>query len=215
MITGKPLNNCIVWVDNRTADIVDNVLDKIPGRDINHLKEKTGLPLSTYFTAFKLKWLFANVPEVRAAAASGRLLFGTIDTWILWKLTGGAVHATDVTNASRTLLMDIETLSWDPELLRFFDLPASLKMPAIHPSAYDYGVITEGALKGVSITAIIGDQNAALVGQQCFSIGQAKVTYGTGCFLIQNIGPGPLHGALKAVPSEAKKQLIVTVAYQV
>lgn len=151
---------------------------------------------------------------MRAAAASGRLLFGNVDTWLLWKLTGGAVHATDVTNASRTLLMDIETLSWDADLCRFFDIPSSLKLPTIRPSAYDYGTITVGALKGLSITAVIGDQNAALVGQQCFSIGQAKVTYGTGCFLIQNIGPGPLHGALKAVPSEAKKQLIVTVAYQ-
>lgn len=214
LVTGEPLYNCILWFDNRTADIVDALLDNIPGRDLNWLKEKTGLPLSTYFSAFKLKWLLANVPEVKAAAASGTLLFGTVDTWLLWKLTGGAVHATDVTNASRTLLMDIETLAWDADLLRFFDLPPTLPLPTIRPSAFDYGVIRVGALAGLSISALIGDQNAALVGQQCFSIGQAKVTYGTGCFLIQNIGPGPLHGALKAVPSEAKRQLIVTVAYQ-
>lgn len=153
------------------------------------------------------------MPAVKEALKAGRLLFGTVEVWLLWKLTGGLVHATDVTNASRTLLMDIETLQWDGELCRFFDIPLSV-LPAIHPSAHHYGTISVGALAGLPLTALIGDQNAALVGQQCFGIGQAKVTYGTGCFLIQNIGPGPLHGALKAVPAEARKQLIITVAYQ-
>lgn len=145
------------------------------------------------------------------AIEAGNLLFGTVDSWILWKLTG--VHATDVTNASRTLLMDIETLEWDQDLCRFFGIPLSI-LPDIRPSSYNYGIIKVGDFEGVPITGVIGDQNAALVGQQCFAIGQAKVTYGTGCFLIQNIGPGPLHGALKTISHEAKKSLIITVAYK-
>ena len=234
--TGEPLYNCIVWLDNRTSDIVDSVLDNIPGRDLNWLKEKTGLPISTYFTAFKLKWLLTHEPAVKEAIKKGTLMFGTVDSWLLWKLTG--VHATDVTNASRTLLMDIESLEWDQDLCNFFDIPITV-LPQIRPSSYNYGVINVGSLSGVPVTGwcyssvqlivvnywlankcnilfagVIGDQNAALVGQQCFGIGQAKVTYGTGCFLIQNIGPGPLHGALKGVSHEAKKLLITTVAYQ-
>jgi len=138
-----------VWLDNRTSDIVDSVLDNIPGRDLNWLKKKTGLPLSTYFTAFKLKWLMTHERSVREAFLAGRLLFGTVDSWLLWKLTG--VHATDVTNASRTLLMDIETLDWDVDLCRFFDIPLSI-LPRIRPSADHYGVIQVGAFAGVPIT---------------------------------------------------------------
>jgi len=190
------------------------VLDNIPGRDLNWLKAKTGLPISTYFTAFKLKWLLDNEPKIQRARDAGTLRFGTVDSWILWNLTGGKVHATDVTNASRTFLMDIESLEWDGDLLRFFNIPSNI-LPTIHASSHMYGTIQiAGPLERLPITGIIGDQNAALVGQQCFGIGQAKVTYGTGCFLIQNIGPAPLHAALKMVSREARKQLITTVAYK-
>lgn len=147
--TGEPLYNCIVWLDNRTSDIVDSVLDNIPGRDLNWLKKKTGLPISTYFTAFKLKWLLTHQPEVRRALAENRLMFGTVDSWLLWKLTG--VHATDVTNASRTLLMDIETLDWDADLCKFFDIPLNI-LPRIEPSSYQYGTIRVGAFTGLPIT---------------------------------------------------------------
>ena len=150
--TGLPLYNCIVWLDNRTSDIVDNVLDNIPGRDLNWLKKKTGLPISTYFSAFKLKWLLSNQPAVKRALEDGRLLFGTVDSWLLWKLTG--VHATDVTNASRTLLMDIETLEWDVELCKFFGIPMNI-LPRIEPSSSHFGVINVGALIGVPITGCL------------------------------------------------------------
>ena len=125
------------------------MLDNIPGRDLNWLKKKTGLPISTYFTAFKLKWLISHESTVKAAIQRGDLLFGTVDSWILWKLTG--VHATDVTNASRTLLMDIETLVWDQDLCRFFDIPLNI-LPEIRPSSYNYGMIRVGSLAGVPIT---------------------------------------------------------------
>ncbi|XP_054168044.1 glycerol kinase-like [Oppia nitens] len=210
-VTGLPLYNCIVWLDNRTSEIVDTILDNIPGRDLNWLKKKTGLPLSTYFTAFKLKWLLHNDRTIFESIKNNRLLVGTVDSWLLWKLTGQ--HMTDVTNASRTLLMDIETLEWDPSLCHFFDIPMKI-LPEIKSSSDDFGAIKLGPLEGIPITGVIGDQNAALVGQKCFGIGQAKVTYGTGCFLIQNLGPGPIHGALNGVSSEAKKNLITTVAYK-
>lgn len=209
--TGQPFYNCIVWLDNRTHELTDNMIDHIPGRDLNWFKSKTGLPISTYFSALKLKWLITNVAEVRTAIKENRLMFGTVDSWLLWKLTGE--HLTDVTNASRTLLMDIETLQWDQYLLDFFKIPKSI-LPKIKSSSDFFGVIKEGPLKDLPITGVIGDQSAALVGQKCFDIGQAKVTFGTGCFLIQNIGPGPVHGALKEVSKEAKNKLIITVAYK-
>ncbi|CAG2163165.1 unnamed protein product [Oppiella nova] len=210
-VTGQPLYNCIVWLDNRTSDIVDTILDNIPGRDLNWLKKKTGLPISTYFTAFKLKWLINNDQKIVESIKSDRILVGTVDSWLLWKLTGE--HMTDVTNASRTLLMDIETLEWDKTLCKFFEIPMQI-LPQIKPSSDHFGTIKIGPLVDIPITGVIGDQNAALVGQRCFSIGQAKVTYGTGCFLIQNIGPGPIHGALSGVSKEAKNKLITTVAYK-
>lgn len=209
--TGQPFYNCIVWLDNRTSDLVDQILDHIPGRDLNWLKSKTGLPISTYFSALKLKWLIDNIPGIKAAIAEDRLMFGTVDSWLLFKLTGQ--HVTDVTNASRTLLMDIETLQWDQYLLDFFGIKRKI-LPQIKASSEYFGDIKSGSLKGFPITGVIGDQSAALVGQKCFEIGQAKVTYGTGCFLIQNIGPGPIHGALKGVSKEAKQKLVTTVAYQ-
>ena len=136
-------------MDNRTSDIVDNILDHIPGRDLNWLKKKTGLPISTYFTAFKLKWLIHNDPKVREYIKNDRLLVGTVDSWLLWKLTGQ--HNTDVTNASRTLLMDIETLEWDQTLCHFFDIPMKI-LPKIKSSSDDYGVIITGSLINKPIT---------------------------------------------------------------
>ncbi|KAH9417240.1 hypothetical protein DERP_007237 [Dermatophagoides pteronyssinus] len=209
--TGKALYNSIVWLDNRTSDLVETVIDRVPGRDMNWLKSKTGLPISTYFSALKIKWLIENVAQVRRSMLAGTLMFGTIDSWLLWNLTGK--HLTDVTNASRTLLMDLETLEWDPWLCDFFKIPMSI-LPEIRPSSSMFGEIQNGPLMSIPITGVIGDQNAALVGQKCLSIGQIKVTYGTGAFLMQNIGPGPLHGAYKNVPEEARHKLLTTVAFK-
>lgn len=181
-ITGKPLNNVIVWMDNRTKDLVDQLVDSVPGRDINFLKDKTGLPMSTYFSAFKLKWLIDNVKSVKDALKEDRLLFGTVDTWILWNLTGGKHHLTDVTNASRTFLMDIETLEWDKSLCDYFTIPAKI-LPRILASADDFGLIESGPLNGLPITGVIGDQSAALFGHHCLQIGQTKATFGKYKFL--------------------------------
>ncbi|KAI2809473.1 hypothetical protein BLOT_000622 [Blomia tropicalis] len=212
-ITGEPLYNSIVWLDNRTSDLVETLITRIPGRDINWLKAKTGLPISTYFSALKIKWLIDNVPAVQTALNQRRLMFGTVDSWLLWNLTGGIEHLTDVTNASRTLLMDLETLDWDPHLCDFFSIPRWI-LPKIKSSADMFGKISKGPLSSIPVTGMIGDQNAALVGQRCLSLGQTKVTYGTGAFLMQNIGPGPLHGALKNVPKEARRKLLTTIAYK-
>lgn len=152
-----------------------------------------------------------NVPEVTEALNNNRLMFGTVDSWLLWNLTGN--HLTDVTNASRTLLLNLETLDWDAYLCSFFKIPKSI-LPNIKSSADNFGLIRSGILKSIPITGVIGDQNAALVGQRCLRVGQIKVTYGTGAFLLQNIGPGPLSSALKTVPKEAKRNLLATVAYK-
>lgn len=178
------------------------------GSFINHhilyLQPLCGLPLSPYFSALKLRWLLDNVPRVKAALAEDRLLFGTVDSWLVWNLTGGKVHITDATNASRTMLMNIETLSWDPMLLQFFDVPLSI-LPEIRPSADVYGTISDGPMKGIRIAGCLGDQQAALVGQQCLNKGNAKATYGTGCFLLYNTGP---------VNVDSANGLLTTVAYQ-
>ncbi|KAH9395794.1 hypothetical protein TYRP_020204, partial [Tyrophagus putrescentiae] len=195
--TGKPLYNSIVWLDNRASELVSKILKEKSATDIAAVKAKTGLTISSYFSALKIRWLLENVPEVRAAAKEHRLAFGTVDSWLCYRLTGGARHITDVTNASRTLLMDLETLRWDPFLCEFFGIPMSI-LPAIEPCAAAHGIIAQGPLAGLRIDGIIGDQQAALVGQRCLAIGQMKITYGTGGFIVQNIGPGPLHGALKA-----------------
>lgn len=173
--TGRALYNVIVWMDNRTKDIVDQMIDSVPGRDFNWLKNKTGLPMSTYFSAFKLKWLIDNVQEVKDALKENRLLFGTVDSWILWNLTGK--HLTDVTNASRTFLMDIETLDWDKSLCKHFNIPLQI-LPKILASADDFGNILHGPLKGLPITGVIGDQSAALFGHNCLHVGQTKATFG-------------------------------------
>ncbi|XP_029941850.1 glycerol kinase-like isoform X2 [Salarias fasciatus] len=202
--TGEPLYNAIVWLDLRTQSTVERLISKTPGRNKNHLKHKTGLPISTYFSAVKLRWLLDNVPEVREAVESNRALFGTVDSWLIWCLTGGAcggVHCTDVTNASRTMLFNIHTLNWDPELCRYFGVPMEI-LPRVRSSSEIYGLMKSGALSGIPISGCLGDQSAALVGQMCFQDGQAKNTYGTGCFLLRNTGSKPVmsdHGLLTTV----------------
>lgn len=200
-----------MWLDNRTSELVETIVDKIPRRNLNYFKKRTGLPISTYFSALKIKWLFENVSEVAECHRRGELLFGTVDSWLLWNLTGE--HRTDVTNASRTLLMNLETLEWDAYLCEFFHIPMDI-LPKIKSSADDFGIIKQGPLAGVPIMAVMGDQNAALVGQKCFQVGQSKVTYGTGAFLMQNIGSAPLHGALADVPKDAQHKLLTTIGYK-
>jgi glycerol kinase len=202
--TGAPLHNALVWQDTRTAELVATFA-RDGGQD--RFRARTGLPLATYFSGLKLKWLLDNVPGAREKAAAGDALFGTIDTWVLWNLTGGVaggVHLTDVTNASRTQLVDLQTLDWDDELLAEFGVPQAL-LPRIAPSSASYGAAQIPALRGVPIAGILGDQQAALVGQTCFEPGEAKNTYGTGCFMLMNTGTRP-------VPSTAG--LVTTVAYQ-
>ncbi|XP_023153618.1 glycerol kinase isoform X2 [Amphiprion ocellaris] len=202
--TGEPLYNAIVWLDLRTQSTVENLINKTPGRNKNHLKHKTGLPISTYFSAVKLRWLMDNVKEVHEAVVSHRAMFGTVDSWLIWCLTGGksgGVHCTDVTNASRTMLFNIHTMDWDAELCKYFGIPMEI-LPRVRSSSEIYGLMKSGALSGIPISGCLGDQSAALVGQMCFQDGQAKNTYGTGCFLLRNTGAKPVmseHGLLTTV----------------
>ncbi|XP_016314863.1 glycerol kinase-like isoform X5 [Sinocyclocheilus anshuiensis] len=208
--TGEPLYNAIVWLDLRTQSTVERLINKTPGRNKNHLKHKTGLPISTYFSAVKLRWLMDNVEKVHEAVLSHRAMFGTVDSWLIWCLTGGkkgGVHCTDVTNASRTMLFNIHTMDWDPELCKYFDIPMEI-LPKVRSSSEIYGLmkissnLKSGPLTGVPISGCLGDQSAALVGQMCFKDGQAKNTYGTGCFLLKNVGTKPVvsdHGLLTTV----------------
>nr|XP_030735804.1 glycerol kinase-like [Globicephala melas] len=205
-LTGEPLYNAVVWLDLRTQSTVESLRKSIPVNN-NFVKTKTGLPLSTYFSAVKLRWLLANVRKVQKAVEEDRALFGTIDSWLIWSLTGGAsggVHCTDVTNASRTMLFNIHSLEWDKELCEFFQVPMKI-LPNVRSSSEIYGLMKAGALEGVPISGCLGDQSAALVGQQCFQDGQAKNTYGTGCFLLCNTGH-------KCIFSE--HGLLTTVAYK-
>ncbi|MBC7893114.1 MAG: glycerol kinase GlpK [Sphingobacteriaceae bacterium] len=185
--TGQPYHNALVWMDTRTGELVAEFA-KEHGQD--RFREKTGLPLATYFSGLKLKWLLDNVPGLRADAERGEALFGTIDSFLIWHLTGGVnggQHLTDVTNASRTQLMDLKTLDWDEDLLAAFSVPRAM-LPQIRPSSGLFGTVTSEVLPGVPIAGVLGDQQAALVGQTCFEPGQAKNTYGTGCFLLLNTG---------------------------
>ena len=184
--TGKPIYNAIVWQDTRT-DVICNELAKQGGQD--RFREKTGLPLATYFSGPKIKWILDNVEGVRKKAENGELLFGNMDTWIIWNLTSG-VHLTDVTNASRTMLMNLKTLDWDEEILSLLDIPRSI-LPKICSSSENYGVVG-GALNGIPVSGDLGDQQAALFGQTCYSVGEAKNTYGTGCFMLLNTGEKPV-----------------------
>ncbi len=201
--TGKPLYNALVWQDTRVNQMVAEYA-KDGGQD--RLRSKTGLPLASYFSGLKIRWVLENVPGARAKAEAGDALFGNIDTWLLWNLTGGpngGLHYTDVTNASRTQLMNLMTLDWDREILRLFNIPAAC-LPEIRSSSEVYGE-AKGILGGVPVAGILGDQQAALVGQACFRPGEAKNTYGTGCFMLMNTGTN-------IVPSTAG--LLTTVAYK-
>jgi glycerol kinase len=207
--TGKPYYNAIVWQDTRTKDICDN-LAKDGGQD--RFRPKVGLPLATYFSGPKVKWILENVNGVRAAAEKGDAIFGNIDTWVIWWLTGGpkgGAHVTDVTNASRTMLMNLATLDWDDEILKIMGIPRKM-LPAVRPSSDPklYGKTpADGPLGAViPVCGDLGDQQAALVGQTCFSPGEAKNTYGTGCFMLLNTGTKP-------VPS--KSGLLTTLGYKI
>jgi len=185
--TGKPVSNALVWQDTRVADYVSE-LAKTCGQD--RFRSKTGLPLTTYFSGLKIRWILEHVKGAREQAEAGDVIFGNIDTFLIWKLTGGClggVHITDVSNASRTQLMNLETLSWDKEILNVFGIPEAM-LPRIHSSSETYGLAKERSLQDVAIAGILGDQQAALVGQACFEPGEAKNTYGTGCFLLMNTG---------------------------
>lgn len=187
--TGEPVHNAIVWQSRHSAELCEAMRDAATE---NLIRDKTGLLLDAYFSATKLKWLFENVDGLRERAYNGELLFGTVDTWIIWNLTGGEVHVTDVSNASRTLLYDIYACQWDPELLALFDVPESM-LPEVRSSSEVYGHISARYLFGqqVPICGIAGDQQAALFGQACFEPGMAKNTYGTGCFTLMNTGQTP------------------------
>ena len=196
--TGKPLYNAIVWQCRRTEEKVKAMLQKDPSLD-EMVYDKTGLKLDPYFSASKIEWILDNVDGAREKAERGEVLFGTVDTYLLWHLTGRKVHATDHTNASRTLLFNIHTLKWDDDLLKLFNIPKSI-LPSVHPSSYEYG-FTETSLLGanVPITGIVGDQQGSLFGQLCVKNGDVKNTFGTGCFLLMNTGDKPIksnHGLL-------------------
>ncbi len=200
--TGQPVYNAIVWQDTRT-DSICNELAKEGGQD--RLRPQTGLPLATYFSGPKIKWILDNVPNARLRAEKGDLLFGNIDTWIIWNLTGE--HVTDVTNASRTLLMNLNTLDWDDEILKLLGIPRGM-LPRIKSSSEIYGRVVDSKLplQGIPVAGDLGDQQAALFGQACYSPGEAKNTYGTGCFMLLNTGEKP-------VPS--KSGLLTTLGYKI
>ena len=200
--TGKPIHNAIVWQDRRTADMCA-ALRRAGHEDA--ISAKTGLLLDPYFSATKIAWLLDHVPGARAAAEAGKLAFGTIDSFLLWRLTGGAVHATDATNASRTLLLDIATGKWDPQLAQLFKVSLAL-LPDVRDCAADYGrTLPELFGAPIAIRGIAGDQQAATIGQGCFKPGMMKSTYGTGCFALLNIG---------GTPVRSRNKLLTTIAYQ-
>jgi glycerol kinase len=201
--TGAPIANAIVWQDRRTADFCEQL--KADGAS-DMIQEKTGLLVDAYFSATKIRWLLDNIPGARARAHDGKLLFGTVDTWLLWKLTDRGVHATDVSNASRTMLFNIHELAWDAELLELFQIPASM-LPAVRGSSEIYGHVSRAlGIESIPISGIAGDQQAALFGQMCLAPGMSKNTYGTGCFLLQNIGTSA---------TRSQHQLVTTVAWKI
>jgi glycerol kinase len=200
--TGVPIHNAIVWQDRRTADYCERLKAEGAG---DLVQEKTGLLIDAYFSASKIRWLLDNVEGARARADAGKLAFGTVDSWLVWKLTNHACHVTDVTNASRTMLFNIHTLAWDEELLRLFGVPASM-LPDVRSSSEVYGTVSPAlGIEQVPIAGIAGDQQAALFGQMCLKPGMSKNTYGTGCFLLQNIG---------TTPTRSRQRLVTTVAWQ-
>ena len=192
--TGKPVYNAIVWQCRRTAPICEKLKDQ--GLD-SYVKEHTGLLIDAYFSATKIKWILDNVPEARTLAAENKLLFGTVETWLIWNLTNKQVHITDYSNAARTMLFDIEKLCWDEHLCKTLGIPMSI-LPEVEESSCVYGYVSDDVaglkeLAGIPISGAIGDQQAALFGQACFNAGQAKNTYGTGCFLLMNTGDKRIH----------------------
>lgn len=200
--TGEPVMNAIVWQDRRTSAYCDQIRAS-HGEMIRH---KTGLEIDAYFSASKLNWILENVPDARKRAEAGELCFGTIDTWLIWKLTDGAAHVTDPSNASRTMLFNIHTLEWDDELLDIFQIPKSL-LPQVSSSSEVYGKVSSiTELADIPIAGNAGDQQAALFGQACITKGMSKSTYGTGCFLLQNVGDNPV---------ESKNRLLTTIAWKI
>lgn len=199
--TGCPVYNAIVWQSRQTADICEDLIDK---GLVDEFKEKTGLVIDAYFSGTKIKWILDNVEGAREKAEKGDLLFGTIDSWLIWKLSGGTVHVTDYSNASRTLVFNINTLQWDDQLLGYLDIPKCM-MPEVRPSSEVYGT-TDPSILGapVKIAGAAGDQQSALFGQTCFEPGMAKNTYGTGCFLLMNTGTEPI---------VSKNGLVTTIAW--
>ena len=201
--TGEPVYNAIVWQDRRTSSFCDSL--KIAGKT-DFIRKKTGLIIDAYFSGTKIRWILENVPGARDKANKGQLRFGTVDSWLIWNLTGGKVHVTDVTNASRTMLFNIHTLSWDKELLDLLGVPASM-MPEVKSCSEVYGHTSTSVLAGnVPIAGIAGDQQAALFGQMCTEPGAVKNTYGTGCFLLMNTGEKPI---------ESRNNLLTTIAWKV
>jgi glycerol kinase len=201
--TGEPLYNAIVWQDRRTSAYCDELKAKGLAKNI---QEKTGLILDAYFSATKIRWILDHVEGARAKAEAGELAFGTIDSWLIWKLTDGRVHVTDVTNASRTMIYNIHTLDWDQELLDLFDIPKNI-LPEVKSSSETYGETTGNVLAAkIPIAGIAGDQQAALFGQMCTEVGMVKNTYGTGCFMLMNIGDKPI---------VSQNNLVTTIAWKI
>jgi glycerol kinase len=201
-ITGKPVYNAIVWQDRRTADFCDRL--KAEGTDRTIL-EKTGLIVDAYFSATKVCWILENVKDARSLAEKGQLAFGTVDSWLVWNLTRGKLHITDVSNASRTMLYNIHTLEWDKDLLKIFDIPESM-LPDVRSSSEVYGHTVGQFSSEIPVAGIAGDQQAALFGQMCIEPGMVKNTYGTGCFMMMNIGNKPI---------ESKSRLLTTIAWKI
>jgi glycerol kinase len=200
--TGKPVHNAIVWQDRRTADFCDKLKSDGESRKI---LEKTGLIIDAYFSATKVRWILDNVKGARKLAEEGQLAFGTVDSWLIWNLTRGELHITDVSNASRTMLFNIHSLKWDEELLRIFDIPANM-LPEVRSSSEVYGKTQGQFASAIPVAGIAGDQQAALFGQMCIEPGMVKNTYGTGCFMMMNIGTRPI---------ESKSKLLTTIAWRI
>ena len=201
--TGKPIYKAIVWQDRRTAAFCEKL--KLKGLE-SLIQQKTGLLIDAYFSASKIKWLLDSVAGARELAETGNLAFGTVDCWLLWNLTQGQVHATDVSNASRTMLYNINDMQWDEELLNLFEIP-KIMLPKVKPSSHNYGLVDKGHFgHPIPISGIAGDQQSALFGQMCIESGMAKSTYGTGCFLIMNTGPNIIR---------SKNKLLSTIAWQI
>ncbi len=206
--TGEPIYPAIIWQCRRTADYCDSLIKKGLA---DTFRKKTGLLIDSYFSATKIHWILQNVPHAKQKAEKGDLLFGTTDTWLIWKLTKGAVHATDYSNASRTMLFNINTLQWDTDILKELEIPKAI-LPAVHPSSFHFGNTHKSIFGGeIPITGVAGDQQSALFGQNCFTAGSAKNTYGTGCFLLMNTGNKPVfstHGLLTTIAWGIDNQII-------